>query len=227
MDASRRGLLDEGARKGRRVPARSGRPPPGPGGSAGGARYAGEGVCRSGAAGARAGGAGRAGPHLCCWAGGGELAGGGGLTGTPEQLRRPAPRAPPRRRGPRLLPRFAAPGAGAEPPPQLQGHPGWVTPPPPPPLPDPTGRMEPPEGASPGAKRSVSLMAKAASSAPPPHSFDTGQDTRIYRIKTRPLPKRDKTNKTNRHTEFKSSRLLHSPGSATPSAVAGLLFHRC
>nr|XP_031292596.1 dysbindin domain-containing protein 1 isoform X8 [Camelus dromedarius] len=150
MDASRRGLLDEGARKGRRVPARSGRPPPGPGGSAGGARYAGEGVCRSGAAGARAGGAGRAGPHLCCWAGGGELAGGGGLTGTPEQLRRPAPRAPPRRRGPRLLPRFAAPGAGAEPPPQLQGHPGWVTPPPPPPLPDPTGRMEPPEGASPG-----------------------------------------------------------------------------
>ncbi|XP_059007623.1 dysbindin domain-containing protein 1 isoform X2 [Mustela lutreola] len=73
-----------------------------------------------------------------------------GGTRAPEQLRAPPRGLLPAAAAPRLLPRCAAPGAGAESPPQLQGRPGWVTPPPPAPLPDPAGRMEPPEGAGPG-----------------------------------------------------------------------------
>ncbi|XP_046536687.1 dysbindin domain-containing protein 1 [Equus quagga] len=73
-----------------------------------------------------------------------------GGTGAPEQLRAPPRGLLPAAAAPRLLPQCAAPGAWAESPPQLQGRPGRVTPPPPAPLPDPAGRMEPPEGASPG-----------------------------------------------------------------------------
>lgn len=75
-----------------------------------------------------------------------------GGTRAPEQLRAPPRGLLPAAAAPRLLPRCAAPGAGAESPPQLQGRPGWVTPPPPAPLPDPAGRMEPPEGAGPGGE---------------------------------------------------------------------------
>ncbi|XP_025716163.2 dysbindin domain-containing protein 1 isoform X1 [Callorhinus ursinus] len=73
-----------------------------------------------------------------------------GGTRAPEQLRAPPRGLLPAAAAPRLLPRCAAPRAGAKSPPQLQGRPGWVTPPPPAPLPDPAGRMEPPEGAGPG-----------------------------------------------------------------------------
>uniref|UniRef100_A0ABI7VRL9 Dysbindin domain containing 1 n=1 Tax=Felis catus TaxID=9685 RepID=A0ABI7VRL9_FELCA len=73
-----------------------------------------------------------------------------GGTRAPEQLRAPPRGLLPAAAAPRLLPRCAAPGAGAASPPQLQGRPGRVTPTPPAPLPDPAGRMEPPEGAGPG-----------------------------------------------------------------------------
>lgn len=70
----------------------------------------------------------------------------------PEQLRAPPRGLLPAAAAPRLLPQCAAPGAGAESPPQLQGRPGRVTTPPRAPLPGPAGRMEPPEGASPGGE---------------------------------------------------------------------------
>lgn len=75
-----------------------------------------------------------------------------GGTRAPEQLRAPPRGLLPAAAAPRPLPRCAAPGAGTESPLQLQGRPGWVTPPPPAPLPDPAGRMEPPEGAGPGGE---------------------------------------------------------------------------
>lgn len=79
--------------------------------------------------------------------------GGGGRDPAPEQLRAPPRGLLPAALVPRLLPRCAAQRAGAESPPQLQGRRGRVTPPPPRGrLPGPTGRMEPPEGASPGGE---------------------------------------------------------------------------
>lgn len=87
----------------------------------------------------------RAGLHLCCWL----LEMGRGAA--PEAAARPAPRAPPRRRGPLA----AAPMRCARSPDsvvtRVVGAPG-LSPPLPTPLADPIGRMESPEGAGPGGE---------------------------------------------------------------------------
>ncbi|XP_036998493.2 dysbindin domain-containing protein 1 [Artibeus jamaicensis] len=105
--------------------------------------------------------AGQAGPHLCCGAEGGW--GGPG----PGAAARPAPRAPPRRRGPPAAARCAALGAASREPGRVAAAAG-------PPGPgDAAGCMEPPEGASPGEIVKEVEVPRAALDTPTPGTGDS------------------------------------------------------
>lgn len=116
----------------------------------------------------------RAGLHLCCWL----LEMGRGAA--PEAAARPAPRAPPRHRGPLA----AAPMRCARSPDSVVtravGAPGLSPPLPTPPA-DPIGRMESPEGAGPGGESDPGPQNPTTNRSPslcPLASYSRGLETR-------------------------------------------------